>query len=117
MLVETRVPAGQPPLRSTERATSAAACDVSLPPWPHRSTRRMHGSLLHRHRPAPGIANNLEHAVPPPRPPCPEARDPSRQPIFLKSHTLHFSASFLMARSTVSPTVEVEIPRTSPISR
>src|SRR2546425_9559819 len=107
----------QPPLRSTGRAPSAAGCDVFFPPSPHRSARRICSSLLHRHRRASGILHSLEHAIPHPRLRRPEARDPSRQPIFLKSHTLHFSASFLIARSTVSPTVEVGIPRTSPISR
>ena len=34
-----------------------------------------------------------------------------------KGHTLHFSANFLMARSMVSPTVEVAIPSAVPISR
>ena len=47
----------------------------------------------------------------------PGAHGRAKQSIFRKSHTLHFSANFLMARSTVSPTVEVGIPKTSPISR
>ena len=41
----------------------------------------------------------------------------ARQSASSKSHTLHFSASFLIARSIVSATVDVGIPRTSPISR
>src|SRR5260370_2980703 len=114
MLLGTPEAAGQPRLRSIGRAASTAVGDGSLRPGPHRSTRQMRGSLPHRHLRAPDIPNSLEHVAPHPRPRCPEARDPSRQPVFLKSHTLHFSASFLMARSTVSPTVEVEIPRTSP---
>ncbi len=97
-------------------APSASVREVSFFP-PHRSTSRMRGSLDHRHRRARGIPNSLEHAAPHPRLRCPEARDPSKQPNFLKSHTLNFSASFLIARSTVSPTVEVGISRTSPISR
>ena len=41
----------------------------------------------------------------------------STQPVVRMSYTLHFSANFLIARSTMSATVEVDIARTSPISR
>src|SRR5271165_3971392 len=116
MLAGTPGTASPPPPRSPARAPSAA-CDVLLPPSPHRSARRIHGSLAYRYRRASGILNSLEHAVPHPRLRCQEAHDPSMQPIFLKSYTLHFSANFLIARSTVSLTVEVGIPRTSAISR
>src|SRR5580692_3320319 len=117
MLAGTPGTARPPPLsRSLGRAPSAA-CDLLFPPSPHRSAPRMRGSLAYRYRRASGILNSLEHAAPHPRLRCQEAHDPSRQPIFLKSHTLHFSANFLIARSTVSLTVEVGIPRTSAISR
>src|SRR5579862_1681623 len=113
----TPVTAPPPPLsRSPVRAPNVA-CDVFFLPSPHRSARRMRGSLAYRHRRASGILNSLERVAPRPRHRCHEAHDLSRQPISLKSHTLHFSANFLIARSTVSLTVEVGIPRTSAISR
>src|SRR6202043_1935579 len=95
----------------------AAFRDLRSPPAPHRSTHARFYSLVRTRSLGSGIPRILGRAAAPRRPRPPEARGPARQSVFLESHTLPFSANFLIARSTVSPTVDVAIPKMSPISR
>src|ERR1700685_2897736 len=109
-------PQEQPPYpRLIPQASSEGQHGALSLLMPHRSRRQIRCSLVYTRRHRSGIRSRLPRAALLRKLPLPEAHDPARRSVFQKSHTLHFSASFLIARSTVSPTVDVAIPKTSPI--
>src|SRR5580700_137359 len=115
--IETSLPAQSPPLPPRKSVPRDLPCaPLSFAPKPRSSLRTRH-SFCPRPPPNSGIPRTRQHVVPFPMLRPPASRGPARPPVFPYSHTLHCSANFLIARSTVSPTVDVEIPITSPISR